>query len=162
MGGYLPLADGTVSGACMSVSLDRRLVLAGLGATAAFAPFSASVATGQVAMSPAMRAAVGEFLDANCFYHQSYRALPTEPMAQLGISTLNEWGAANVRLRGAVETVMSIPSASCEDVRMKQAVYGCFFMRERPPEAYAAQAEALRWRPVIEREARRFGATDQV
>lgn len=141
----------------MSVSVDRRLVLVGLAATAAVAPGSVKIAAEQGPMSPKMYAAVGEFLDANCFYHQSYRRLPSGRMAQIAKAALHEWGAANGRLRGAVEAVMSIPSASREDVRMKRAVYGCFFMREKPPEAYGAAAEALRWRPVIDREARRFG-----
>lgn len=116
-----------------------------------------SVAADAGQISPEMRAVLGEFLDANCLYHQAYRALPTGRMAITTPAVSQQWMSANVELRRAVEAVMNFNSTSAEDVRTKRQVVGVFFMKESPPESYWAGAEALRWNSVIERDARRFG-----
>ncbi|KAB2912701.1 MAG: hypothetical protein F9K29_18245 [Hyphomicrobiaceae bacterium] len=108
-------------------------------------------------LSPKMHAALGEFLEANCRYHQAYRALPTGRMAITPPAVSQQWMSANVELRRAVDTLMSVRSRSAEDVRTKRQVVGVFFMKECPPESYWAGAEALRWNAVIDREAAAFG-----
>lgn len=96
-------------------------------------------------ISLAMHTTLGEFLEANGFYHQSYRALPTGRMAVTPVELRDQWMFANVELRRAVEAIMSVRSASAEDVRTKMRVRGVFFMKECPPESYWAKSEALRW-----------------
>lgn len=116
---------------------------------------SGAAVAGQV--SPAMHAALGEFLDANCRYHQAYRALPTGRMSVMPAGLRDQWMTANVKLRRAVEAIMGVPSTSAEDVRTKMCVKGVFFMKECPRESYWALSEALRWNAVIDREAAAFG-----
>ncbi|MDX2287910.1 MAG: hypothetical protein NW217_03705 [Hyphomicrobiaceae bacterium] len=108
-------------------------------------------------ISAAMHAALGEFLEANCRYHQAFRALPTGGMAITPLAISEQWMSANVDLRRAVETVINVTSTSAEDVRTKRQVVGVFFMKECPPESYWAGSEALRWNAVIDREAAVFG-----
>ncbi len=141
----------------MNPWIDRRNVLAGIVATAAVTPSFVNLVAQTAAISPAMHAALGTFLDANCRYHQAYRALPTGRMAITPSALSDQWMSANVDLRRAVEAVMSVRSTSAEDVRMKMRVKDVFFMKECPPESYWALAEALRWNAVIDREAAVFG-----
>jgi len=136
----------------------REAVLLTTGALAA-SVLPAALASGAAVarqISPAMHTALGEFLDANCRYHQAYRALPTGRMAITPPALSDQWMSANVELRRAVEAVMSLRSASAEEVRMKMRVKDLFFMKECPPESYWAGAEALRWNSVIDREAAAF------
>lgn len=136
----------------------RHAIALGAGALAAsvlpISPTSVAADAGQI--SPEMHAALGEFLDANCRYHQAYRALPTGRMAITPPALRAQWMSANVKLRRAVEAVMSVRSSSVEDVRTKRQVVGVFFMKESPPESYWAAAEAIRWNAVIDREAAVF------
>jgi hypothetical protein len=137
--------------------IDRRHVLAGLAATAAFTPSFVTFGARSGAISPAMHAALGAFLEANCRYHQAYRALPTGRMVITPPDLSDQWMSANAELRRAAEGVMSVRSTSAKDVRMKMRVQDVFFMKECPPESYWALAEALRWNAVIDREAAAFG-----
>jgi hypothetical protein len=137
----------------------RHAIALGAGALAASVlPISlTSVAADAGQISPEMHAALGEFLDANCRYHQAYRALPTGRMAITPANLRDHWMSANEEFRCAVEAVMSVRSNSAEDVRTKMQVVGVFFMKESPPESYWAAAEAIRWNAVIDREASVFG-----
>lgn len=137
--------------------IDRRHVLAGLAATAVLTPSFVTLGARSGTISPAMHAALGAFLDANCRYHQAYRALPTGRMVITSPDLSDQWMSANAELGCAVEGVMSVRSISAEDVRMKMRVKDVFFMKECPPEFYWALAEALRWNAVIDREAAAFG-----
>lgn len=144
----------------VDVRISRRHAIAlGAGALAgAVLPISlTSVAAIGGQISPEMHAALGEFLDANCRYHQAYRAFPTGRMTITPPALSAQWMSANVELRRAVEAVMSVRSISAEDVRTKRQVVGVFFMKESPPESYWAGAEALRWNAVIDREASILG-----
>lgn len=140
--------------------ISRRHAMAlGAGALASSVlPLSLTpVAAEACQISPKMHAALGEFLEANCRYHQAYRALSTGRMAITPLALSEQWMSANVELRRAVEAVMNVRSNSAEDVRTKMQVVGVFFMKESPPESYWAGAEALRWNAVIDGDARRFG-----
>jgi hypothetical protein len=137
----------------------RHAMVLGAGALAvSVLPISlASVAAEAGQISPEMHAALGEFLDANCRYHQAYRALPTGRMAITPPALSAQWMSANVELRRAAEGVMNVRCNSAEDVRTKMQVIGVFFMKECPPESYWAAAEAIRWNAVIDGDARRCG-----
>lgn len=136
----------------------RDAVMFTTGAVAASVlPLSLTSVAEAGQISPKMHAALGEFLDANCRYHQAYRALPTGRMSITPPALSEQWMSANVELRRAVEAVMNVTSTSAEDVRTKRQVVGVFFMKECPPESYWAGAEALRWNAVIDREAAVFG-----
>jgi hypothetical protein len=137
----------------------RHAVVLGAGALAATVlPISLpSVAADAGQISPEMHAALGQFLDANCRYHQAYRALPTGRMAITPPALSARWMSANVELRRAVDVVMNVRSNSAEDVRTKMQVVGVFFMKECPPEPYWAAAEAIRWNSAIDADARHFG-----
>lgn len=137
----------------------RHAIALGAGALAASVlPIGlTSVAADAGQISPEMHAALGEFLDANCRYHQAYRALPTGRMTITPPALSAQWMSANVELRRAVEAVMSVHSTSAEDVRTKMQVVGVFYMKESPPESYWAVSEAIRWNAVIDREAAVFG-----
>lgn len=142
----------------VDVRISRRHAIAlGAGALAgSVLPISlTSAIAGQI--SPEMHAALGEFLDANCRYHQAYRALPTGRMAITPPALSAQWMSANVELRRAAEGVMNVRCNSAEDVRTKMQVIGVFFMKECPPESYWAAAEAIRWNAVIDGDARRCG-----
>jgi len=140
--------------------ISRRHALAlGVGALAATVlPISfSSVAADAGQISPKMQTALGEFLDANCRYHQAYRALPTGRMVITPPALSAQWMSSNVELRRAVDAVMNVRSNSAKDVRTKLQVVGVFFMKECPPESYWAAAEAIRWNSAIDADARRFG-----
>ena len=145
----------------MSLSIDRRHVLAGLAATAVAPSYALSVA-GSAEISSAMHVGLGEFLEANCRYHRAYRALPTARMAVTPPALRDQWMSANVNLRRAVEAVISVRSRSAEDVRTKMQVVGVFFMKECPPESYWGLSEAIRWNSVIDREAAVFGVARRI
>lgn len=137
----------------------RTAVMLTTGAVAAaMLPLSLTSVTAEAGqISPKIHAALGEFLEGNCRYHQAYRALPTGRMAITPPAVSQEWMSANVELRRAVEAVMNVPSTSAEDVRMKMRVKDVFFMKECPPESHWAGAEALRWNAVVDEEAAVFG-----
>lgn len=145
----------------MRLPIDRRHVLAGVAATAV-APSFALSAAGSAEISSAMHVALGEFLEANCRYHQAYRALPNARMAVTPPALSDQWMSANVNLRRAAEAVISVRSRSAEDVRSKMQVVGVFFMKECPPESYWALSEAIRWNAVINHEAAAFGVARRI
>ncbi|TXG79701.1 MAG: hypothetical protein E6R14_10525 [Thermomicrobiales bacterium] len=156
--------SGKVSEGAATIGADARIsrrhaMALGVGALAASVlPISlTSAAANEGQISPEMDAALGKFLDANCRYHQAYRALPAGRMAITPPALSAQWMSANVELRRAVEAVMNVGSTSAEDVRTKMQVVGVFFMKESPPESYWAAAEAIRWNSVIDWEALRFG-----